>query len=1836
MILVRRVAIALAVFAGVFGGSAARAADWVAASSYADAENKWTGETAAYDTSTSSYASDGSNRVGWGAAFKLNYATPVNSDRVRVSTDFGYGVVDRIKLTVTYNDNSSVTTEYDGTVVQDVTLSTLTFTKGLVKSVEFSYRYVISGWNFWLYDLKLYQCPETPAPLSGTTLDPTSVNATSAVMHGKMVSNGGSPCYGRFVFWKLVDAKFYSPWRGDLGNNQEFTAALSGLEQNASYSYQVQLAPTAEPAAEQIVTAEPVKTFTTVKVDESSSEEWVSPSHAWADAGTWENADQAMDDDTATGARFYHQINGEGWSPYLHFETDLQANGIRLWAPAANVDQVDIDILKDGVWQDLYQGVFTGDTWQQFPFEKGLVIEARIRLHASISYAGFYWNVMEVDFHQKSELRTTRYFVGAGAWNNAANWSATSGGAGGASVPGTGCVAIFDANSPNCTLSAPVSVEVLRLDAGFSGVLDAGANAITIERNRGFGELLVAGGELKLGSATHTVKDAFRFTGGVITPGTSTVGFLAPNDGSAEVAGNLVLNNVRFYHSNSGSNHKVLAINGAVTASGSLAIEGYDAGGWNLYLNGGEIVAKGAITGNGKVVRGTSSLTISGDAGDQTQIGLFWGTSGTYTVNKPAGKVIFGANEKFGDPTMSGNAQTKLVLTTEVDAASAQQTVWLCGYGYGGVKITGDLTVYNANFYRVSGTGTSVYDLSGSRLTVLNSLDLNIPGDGGWHVNVTPGTVISCKGNVTATNVTSANWAGATFVVSGAGNQSIGLGGLPVSTVLVEKTGGTVSFPDGITSTAISFSPGSSVVFGAGKTVQTTSIYWRGAEGQPIVLRSSVAGQQWLLDIPALFAINGLYVEWVDVQDSQASLGGFAVVDVAGTDSGNNVNWDFLQPIDLQITTPAESTTSPAWVEGAVGPNVTQIEAAVNGGVPFAAVREAKMKWFATHTVAPKAMGVELSPDDETDVTVTARTASGREASTTQHILWTATDLRGKDSAIDSITIRKGDSLLLTAAGSEGELALTIDADGDGTYEFSGIPGDKVASSFNTAGVVTVSAKIDGNPVGSLKIMVVSVDIHGPIACELYVQREKPALVVPVEATAAVSFVSNDADLLAVSIKGQTATGAMLYLHALNRGEEALEARIGGASGPIVARTPVDEFTMDIMAKKHVVTFEMDDGSSVGTSRIVMRPYVPNLRLAFSMFASTSTFAGGARSFSINTLDVVSSIGEPGFQQEFDLATGETNGVFEFDIEGPLDATSICFSVRAYQASSEEFAVDQGHNNNGTRCTLSVNPITMPVGGWADLKIEVKTPGRTGVLHEVGILDSAPDNPAYPLIEEATPSIHCGSKTSATFTVFARNAAPGRYNIVVDGASPKKKVIAVLGMELAFGRLKSNDQLTDASWYDETPWGDVKLVDLAGGLDDSVDIVMQVHGLTEEDRTREVWKHMTVYAMRLPCDLTEAGRWDGIEPEDDKRVKITLDMVETTTHTQGGATYYAKSGVKLRGAGGAIPGDVTFGDDGVKEVACVDFLPVGLQTPPGADAGSIEKDPELECDALVDALLPLGYVCRGVAHPETGNSVHDYDGLDVRKYDDKGGRYWGRPIANKEFIAAAGVEKLVITVYKRGEDAKRLWKTPGKSGDGVDHILFRNPADIFYYTGVRVYAPRNGGAEDGVGMADDFANPTIVICPGEREESVVQAKEGEWTGRVVVLTRVWKDMSDLEYVATNGNGQLSKPLYDSYESLAKTARLHGVLGFYVPGDSRGSWSRRWVATTEKELGASVWMGWIWAMQKTAGEDVPGDPRPGMIRRKKKDGSQGWDDERFSTLGDDDSGADADGWESSSF
>ena len=76
-----------------------------------------------------------------------------------------------------------------------------------------------------------------------------------------------------------------------------------------------------------------------------------------------------------------------------------------------------------------------------------------------------------------------RFWVtgGTGSWNSTTNWSATSGGASGASVPGATDAAILDASSGSVTVTLDISTTIQTLTCtGFTGTLAFGTNTISL------------------------------------------------------------------------------------------------------------------------------------------------------------------------------------------------------------------------------------------------------------------------------------------------------------------------------------------------------------------------------------------------------------------------------------------------------------------------------------------------------------------------------------------------------------------------------------------------------------------------------------------------------------------------------------------------------------------------------------------------------------------------------------------------------------------------------------------------------------------------------------------------------------------------------------------------------------------------------------------------------------------------------------------------------------------------------------------------------------------------------------------------------------------------------------------------------------------------------------------------------------------------------------------------------------------------------------------------------------------------------------------------------------
>ncbi len=103
-----------------------------------------------------------------------------------------------------------------------------------------------------------------------------------------------------------------------------------------------------------------------------------------------------------------------------------------------------------------------------------------------------------------------RYWVGTGNWNVAANWSATSGTAGGVGVPVPGDDVIFDANGLGpCTINAVVSVGTFSINGYTSTITQNGTLTVISTFN-------ITSGTFSGGAFTTTL-GSFSQTGGLFT-----------------------------------------------------------------------------------------------------------------------------------------------------------------------------------------------------------------------------------------------------------------------------------------------------------------------------------------------------------------------------------------------------------------------------------------------------------------------------------------------------------------------------------------------------------------------------------------------------------------------------------------------------------------------------------------------------------------------------------------------------------------------------------------------------------------------------------------------------------------------------------------------------------------------------------------------------------------------------------------------------------------------------------------------------------------------------------------------------------------------------------------------------------------------------------------------------------------------------------------------------------------------------------------------------------------------------------------------------------------------
>lgn len=108
---------------------------------------------------------------------------------------------------------------------------------------------------------------------------------------------------------------------------------------------------------------------------------WKSPTGHSDPDEHWTDEPNAYDGNTATFSKSIREDRG-AWGSFLYLTlaSAVASNKLRVWiSRGADADLVDIDILKDGIWTHVYEGIYAKSVWTEKEFAQGSVSQVRLR-----------------------------------------------------------------------------------------------------------------------------------------------------------------------------------------------------------------------------------------------------------------------------------------------------------------------------------------------------------------------------------------------------------------------------------------------------------------------------------------------------------------------------------------------------------------------------------------------------------------------------------------------------------------------------------------------------------------------------------------------------------------------------------------------------------------------------------------------------------------------------------------------------------------------------------------------------------------------------------------------------------------------------------------------------------------------------------------------------------------------------------------------------------------------------------------------------------------------------------------------------------------------------------------------------------------------------------------------------------------------------------------------------------------------------------------------------------------------------------------------------------------
>lgn len=299
-------------------------------------------------------------------------------------------------------------------------------------------------------------------------------------------------------------------------------------------------------------------------------------------------------------------------------------------------------------------------------------------------------------------------------------------------------------------------------------------------------------------------------------------------------------------------------------------------------------------------------------------------------------------------------------------------------------------------------------------------------------------------------------------------------------------------------------------------------------------------------------------------------------------------------------------------------------------------------------------------------------------------IAWQALDLSDPATAGLLLSLRVGETVLLTASGSGSLLQIDI----NGTV-FTGVPGQLFTYTAGAGGTHTATAWIDGEETGSLEIAVVEVTLPERILCQVGKTVQAVVELGPGVDFDDFTFTAADPALLDVSVKTNRGSRVELNLRARQRGTPVFEVR-RKADNSLVAAQEVEEF---ILENSSQYSLRVNPVTRTGYVTLTFKPLVTNIVVSMNMFASQATFGGGLTEYIMTDVDFI-----PVWNPE----TEEYEAFGEFAIELPSWENYYCYNVTVlgipsnYEGTIAELLGGEGDKAGGGHINADIDDCCEP------------------------------------------------------------------------------------------------------------------------------------------------------------------------------------------------------------------------------------------------------------------------------------------------------------------------------------------------------------------------------------------------------------------------------------------------------------------------------------------------------------------------------------------------------------